>query len=68
LHKIKVAEILLVVANVDPTESRAKEAKFIVEKMEVSGMSRTVLQKSIVATSEAVVKCGGPASDAGFLQ
>jgi hypothetical protein len=35
LHKIKVVEILLVVANVDPTDSRAKEAKSIVEKMGV---------------------------------
>ncbi|KAM3067013.1 hypothetical protein ACMFMG_011795 [Clarireedia jacksonii] len=33
LHKIKVVEVVLVVANVKPTESRAKAAKFIFEKM-----------------------------------
>ncbi|KAF2183890.1 hypothetical protein K469DRAFT_689639 [Zopfia rhizophila CBS 207.26] len=33
LHKIKVVEVLLVVTNVKPTESRAKAAKFIFEKM-----------------------------------
>jgi hypothetical protein len=33
LHRIKVVEVVLVVANVKPTESRAKAAKFIFEKM-----------------------------------
>jgi hypothetical protein len=33
LHKIKVVEVVLVVANVKPAESRAKAAKFIFEKM-----------------------------------
>lgn len=33
LHRIKVVEVLLVVTNVKPTESRARTAKFIFEKM-----------------------------------
>jgi hypothetical protein len=33
LHKIKVVEVVLVIANVQPAELRAKAAKFIFEKM-----------------------------------
>ncbi|KAF2653142.1 hypothetical protein K491DRAFT_751959 [Lophiostoma macrostomum CBS 122681] len=35
LHKIQVVEVLLIVANVTPTERRAKAAKFICENMGV---------------------------------